>query len=173
MSRDYPDWIQPERAAQARRSFAGSMPLNRMPRVLDLLAEDDSVHSGAIDFSIRFWLDDQRNVRADCALNGHVPLQCQRTLRPYAQPIESTASLAIIESEDRLSILPEDLEPKVCLDGQLNVAELIEDELILALPLVPVDPASEPMTKVGNEWDEAVEAPDAHPFADLANFRKS
>ncbi|MEM7053527.1 MAG: YceD family protein [Pseudomonadota bacterium] len=171
MSRDYPDWIQAERAAQARRSFAGSMPLSRLKRVQDVLLEPEL--DDAIGFEASFWRDDQGNLRLDCMLNGRVPLRCQRTLKRYLQAIDSKSSLAVIESEAELSALPDDLEPKICPDGRLNIAELVEDELLLALPLVPVDPNTEPMIQAGDvfeaEADQHVNQRSNKPFAGLAD----
>ena len=170
MSRDYPDWIQPERAAQARRSFAGSMPLSRLKRVQDMLLEPEA--DDAIDFEIKVWRDDQRIIRVDCALTGQVPMRCQRTLKRYLQPVDSESTLAVIDSEAELSALPDDLEPKVCVDGQLRLAELVEDELLLALPLVPVRPDSVPIEQAGDVFESPAEPARSHPFAGLADLRK-
>ena len=174
MSRDYPDWIQTERAAQAQRSFAGSMPVSRLQRVWDLLEQPRD--EDAVDFEIRVWRDagrdNRRIIRIDCGLSGEVPMLCQRTLKRYMQPIDARARLAVIESEAELSALPEDLEPKVCADGQLKLAELVEDELLLALPLVPVHPGSEPVVQAGDVFESPAEPARSHPFAGLADLRK-
>lgn len=174
MSRDYPDWIQPERAAQARRSFAGSMPLSRLQRVWDLLEQPRA--EDAIGFEVKVWRDagrdHRRTIRIDCSLKGEVPMLCQRTLTRYQQPIEARARLAVIESEAELSALPEDLEPKLCTDGQLRLAELVEDELLLALPLVPVRPDSVPIEQAGDVFESPAEPARSHPFAGLADLRK-
>ncbi len=179
MSRDYPDWIQPERAAQARRQIIGSMPVKAMTRVVDLLdmphAEEDGTDGVDIEpmnFDVQFWRDEQRNVRVDCELNGQVPMLCQRSLKRYWQPIRSASSLVVIESESALSSISEDLEPKVCPDGKLKLMELIEDELILALPIVPLDPNTEPVEATEDFEQQPPEQNEDNPFAALAELRK-
>ena len=170
MSRDYPDWIQAERAAQARRSFAGSMPLSRLKRVRDLLHAPEA--DDEMGFECKVWRDDQAIIRIDCTLTGQVPMRCQRSLKRYLQPIDSKSSLAVIVSEAELDGLPDDLEPKICADGRLNLAELVEDELLLALPLVPVDPQTEPMTQAGDVFETHADEDTHQPFAGLADALK-
>ena len=57
-----------------------------------------------------------------------------------------------IEDESEEAALPPGYEPLLIADGQVNLADVIEDELILALPVVPLKPG-EPL-----EWhDEGVD----------------
>ena len=55
-------------------------------------------------------------------------------------------------------------------DGMLRLAELVEDELILALPVVPVAPDAEEVSREFAPGEE--EAAQAHPFAALAGWKK-
>jgi uncharacterized protein len=96
-------------------------------------------------------------------------MTCQRTLKRFAQPIDSTSDVAVVASESEADALPEDLEPKLVPDGRLRLVELVEDELLLALPLVPRDPASEPVGEAEQADDES-EA--SGPFAALEKLRR-
>ncbi len=54
-------------------------------------------------------------------------------------------------------------------NGELHPAELVEDELILAIPVVPIDPRS---TEVTAEWPADVEVEEKpNPFAALAALK--
>ena len=53
-----------------------------------------------------------------------------------------------IEDESEEAALPQGYEPLLIADGQVNLADVIEDELILALPVVPLKPG-EPL-----EWHD-------------------
>lgn len=180
MSRDFPDWIDVERAAQAGRRFAGGARIEWMPRVADLL--DAPAPDDEIGFEISAALDKSSGagdiVRLDVWVHGSVPMTCQRTLQRYQQPIDSHSSVAVVASEDQLSALPEDLEPKLVPEGRLKLVELVEDELLLALPLVPRDPDSAPVENAGDRFESA--EPDENddggnkrdnPFAELARLR--
>jgi len=169
MSRDFPDWIDIGRAAQAGRRYAGDARLAWMPRVVDLLdaPEPDRV----IAFEIVASLDEQQVARLAVRVHGEVPMTCQRTLGRYLQPIESRSEVAPVASESEVDGLPEELEPKLVPEGRLRLVDLVEDELLLALPLVPRDPASAP---VGEPEQVPVESGgDADgPFASLARLKR-
>ncbi|MDT8408597.1 MAG: YceD family protein [Wenzhouxiangellaceae bacterium] len=168
MSRDFPDWIDVERAAQGGRRFAGEIPLLWLERVVDLLTapEPDEV----IGFEVEVSANKQGTLLVDVHVFGAVPMTCQRTLKRFWQPIDSHSTLAIVKSERELDELPEDLEPKLVADGRVKLAELVEDELLLALPLVPKDPASEPVINAGDVLVEVDQA-QKNPFAALAGMR--
>lgn len=173
MSRDFPDWIDPDRAAQGERTYSGRVPVTWLKRLEDLLDAPER-DDGWVDFSLRVWQDDQGHPRLELQLDGQVPLTCQRTLERYLQPIAGCSDLTVVESEAELSVLPDDAEPKVCPGGRLRVVELIEDEVLLLLPVVPVKPGTEPVeTRVGE-----IRAPDdeddkaSSPFAALEELKK-
>lgn len=99
-----------------------------------------------------------------------VPLQCQRCLGPLAQPIEVDRRFLFVADEDEAERLDEESEDDVLvLQPRLNLAELLEDELILALPIVPRHEGDcpEPLRPAG-----ADDAGLPHPFAALAALRK-
>ena len=128
-----------------------------MPRVLDLL--DKPGPDDEIGFEISAGLEKLSGagdiVRLAVRVHGSVPMTCQRSLKRYRQPIDSHSSVAVVASEDQLSALPEDLEPKLVPKGRLKLVELVEDELLLALPLVPRDPDSSPVVHAGDSFEGA------------------
>jgi uncharacterized protein len=159
MSRDFPDWIDPDKAAAAGREFSGTVPLARLTRLEGMIAEPGDAEIG---FRIVFGHDDQRQVRAEVSVSGHVPLQCQRTLKVFEHPIDSRSVVGIVPDDRSAESLPEDYEPLLCPDNKVELVRLIAEEILLGLPLVPVDPASERMA------DEPPEQDTHRPFADLA-----
>ena len=171
MSRDFPDWIDVGRAAQAERRFSGEARLGWMPRVLDLL--DSPADDDVIAFEIDASKDEQDIVRLAVRVRGEVPMTCQRTLERYMQPIDSESIVAPVASEHELSGLPEELEPKLVPEGRVRLVELVEDELLLALPLVPRNPASEPVESAGDRFEPDPDDDGSGPFADLARLRNS
>lgn len=165
MSRDYPDWVHPLKAAQARRVFSGSMKLSQLSRVLDLIeppGEDE------IGFEIAFELDDQAQARAQVRIRGTVAMLCQRSLKPYRQAVDSQSVIGIVSDELAAEGLPDDYEPLVLPEQRLSLADLVAEELLLALPLVPRSPDSEPLIAEVPEPE-----PDTQrPFAGLAQLKK-
>jgi uncharacterized protein len=139
MSRDFPDWLHPGKAAASRRTFTGTVPTRRLTRLDGLVANG---RSGEISFNVAFAHDEQHQVRAEVAVSGYVPLECQRTLKIFDQPIDSSSTVGIVASDSEADCLPDDYEPKVCPDGRLSLVDLVSEEVLLSLPLVPVDPES-------------------------------
>jgi uncharacterized protein len=104
----------------------------------------------------------------------HVHLQCQRCLQSVNENLMVDRAFRFVATDDEADRLDEESEDDVLvLSRSLDVLELLEDELILALPLVPrheVCPESLPMV-VG---EEDLVAPEVkpNPFAALAALRK-
>lgn len=163
MSRDFPDWVHPDRAAAARREFSGTVPLWQMRRLADLV---EAPGEAKIGFELRFGHDEQQQVRVEVAVIGEVPLRCQRSLHVYHQPVDSRSVVGIVASDRDAAALPDDYEPLLCSDNRVRLLRLVEEELMLALPLVPIDPATERITQAGAEHDTH------RPFADLAELKK-
>ncbi len=168
MSRDYPDWINPFKAAQARRDFAGTIRLADLHRLVDLI---DDPAEREIAFRLVFELDDQDEVTVRVEVTGAVPMICQRSLAKFDEAIESSSMVAIVDSQAAVERLPEDYEPLVVEDGKVKTADLVAEELLLALPLVPRSPQSEP---IGDDVVPGTETEERHqPFAVLADLTRN
>jgi len=160
MSRDFPDWIDPHKAAAAGREFSGTVPLARLPRLEGMIADPGDAEIG---FRIEFGYDEQRQVRADVSVSGRVPLCCQRTLKVFQHPIESRSLVGIVPDDRTAESLPANYEPLLCPANKVELVRLLGEEILLGLPLVPVDPES---PRVGAEAPTS----DTHrPFAELAD----
>lgn len=136
MSREYPDWLDPWKAAEGRRTFAGSMPLKRMPRLQPLLASSD----GEVRFEVAFDFDPQARVIIDIEVDGQLPLVCQRSLEQYLEPVHRHSLLGVIEDISEEGMMPDNYEPVLVEGGRLALLDLVEDELLLGLPPVPRKP---------------------------------
>lgn len=75
-------------------------------------------------------------------VTGHVEVVCQRCLQPLALTVESDRLLYLAQSEEeaeRLEIVLADETLEVVVAGRsLDLAGLVEDEVLLSLPLVPM-----------------------------------
>ncbi len=161
--------------AAARRSFDGRLPLAAMARLRDLLADTE----GEVRFSLEFGQDVLQVPFAELRVDAELPLTCQRSLQRFLHPVSLVQRFALIresnggdDAEDvEASLLPDYEALQLADDGLIRPAELVEDELILAVPLVPVQPGSE---SVERDWpvteDEEIRA---NPFAALAALKKT
>ncbi|MFY2764405.1 YceD family protein [Arenimonas sp. MALMAid1274] len=167
MSASLPPVLDAWRMVVAKRRFDGVLPLSGMTRLRDGLVDAE----GEVRFEMEFGRDAVLDMRyVDLRIEAELPLQCQRTLERFLHPVTLSQRLGLITDEAQESALPEGVEPILLgADGELHPAELVEDELILAIPVVPIDPRS---TEVTAEWPADVEVEEKpNPFAALAALK--
>ena len=167
MNNVLPESVDAWRMVQARRSFQGSLPLASLARLRGSLAATD----GAVDFDLEFGKDElgvaHLRVRADASL----PLTCQRTLEVFRLPVHVDTRLGLIVEEADEAALPGGYEPLLTTDGAVHLADVVEDELILALPVVPVKPGMEYREPALTATVQDVANGLANPFAALQELK--
>lgn len=99
-------------------------------------------------------------------------LQCQRCLQPVEVPVHIDRAVRFVRGEDEAAALDADVEDDVlALTRSLDLQELIEDEVLLALPLVPRhDECPQPLPNPADEIEASGEE-EPHPFAALAALK--
>ena len=166
MSATLPPVLDAWRMVSARRAFSGRLPLSGMPRLVGALPEA----VGDCRYEMEFGRDALGIAFVELRLEADLALLCQRTLETFLHPVRLVQRLGLVTDESEEAALPEGMEPVLPgPGGELHPAELIEDELILAIPVVPINPASTP---VEAEWPADVEdEPKPNPFAALAALK--
>ena len=168
MSANVPETLDAWRMVVARRRFDGQVSLAELTRLQGLVADTD----GECVYSLEFGRDDVLRVSyVELTIDTALPLTCQRSMQRFLLPVKVTQRLGLIRDEDEESSLPEEYEALlVPEDGQLRPLDLVEDELVLALPVVPMAPGSEPVERTWSASEEEQQA--ASPFAALASLKK-
>ncbi len=145
----------------------GSIRPGDLPRLAESLANGE----GELRYRISARLDLQRRQLASCIIEGFVFLTCRSTLDTFRHPVSIDDRLVLVDDESRLPPIEEesDTEDYLVADSPLDVRELVEDAVILALPMMPRKP--------GLEWKEAQAKADPEgrpsPFAKLSSLKKS
>ena len=142
------------RSAQGSQ-FVCHYTLAQLPRFTAGLAGA----KGQVDASFSF-----RKVQGFPALEGSMAAQvtviCQRCLEIFLLPLVAELKLVFVPTEEDESLVPAELEAVVHPDHRLGLRELVEDELLLSFPLVPMhalgDPACRPAVKVLSEAEATV-----------------
>lgn len=104
-----------------------------MPRLTAVLASD----AGEARVELQAGQDLSRRVVISGRIDAELELQCQRCLGPVKIRVQAEPHLAWVKSDEALAALPEEYDPLLSADGHVELKELVEDELLLALPLVP------------------------------------
>jgi len=173
--------FQPERLpvaefAQASGHLAGTLALSRFPRLAAEAVESIEGHE------VRWEADGEEHQgsggRAETSLHLRagttLPLACQRCLTPVLVPIEVDRWFRFAADEGSAAALDEELEEDVLVASRdFDLLELIEDELLMELPITPrheVCPQAVPLSVQDADFDAAGEK-QANPFAALAKLR--
>jgi uncharacterized protein len=154
---------------QAGRVFEGRLPLRRLERLQDLLASAE----GDLVYRVEFGVDDFDVAFVDIHVDTGLPLVCQRTMKAFVQPCSISQRLGLMRDEREENALPAGYEPLLVADGQLHIKDVLEDELILAMPLVALSPGA-PLEQVPVTTESEPEAGQSpNPFAALGQLKNS
>ena len=169
-----PRHIDMARLAAEAQVLSGRWPLAGMSRLADLhlgagLPEVEIVWSAQGE--LRPVSGAEPQVWLHLQARTGLALCCQRCLGPVSTAVEVDRDFLFVADEALAAELDADSEDDVlALQRWTDLIELVEDELLLALPLVPRHEACpQPLPQLVDELDEAAEE---HPFAALAALKK-
>lgn len=128
-----PGNIDPWRLAAESGRLEGVLALAALPRLAAVLNRAD----GAVMVALAAGIDPGGVRFIAGSLQTQVELVCQRCLGLLSWPLDVEVSLGLVHSEAEADCLPEKYEPLLVPEGVLRVADLVEDELLLALPQIP------------------------------------
>ena len=128
-----PNKMNPWQLVADNGRLTGDLALAELPRLTALLNQT----SGAVSVTLTAGIDGQGQRFIAGRLHATVELTCQRCLGPLQLPLEVAVHLGLVHSEAEANRLPDDYEPLLAPDGLMAVADLVEDELLLALPQIP------------------------------------
>ena len=162
-----PEAVDAWRMVAARREFEGRIPLATMVRLRDSLLQPE----GDARYVLAFGIDALKVPFAELRIEAELPLECQSSLQRFLLPVQLVQRLGLIRDEADEAALPPEYEALLVeADGMLKPAELVEDELILAFPVVPVSPDAEAVER--DFAPTAEETAQANPFAALAGLKR-
>jgi uncharacterized protein len=121
--------------ASAGATQQGAFPASAFPRLRDLLASD----AGEVAYTLRGLLDARGRPSLGLRLGGTLQLRCQRCLEPMAFEVRHEGMLVLAATQADIDADPKDTSApdRVLAGKQMPVRELVEDELLLAVPFAP------------------------------------
>lgn len=168
-------------AAFAAQSGAldGSWPASELPRLAEAARAESVVEpNDAVNWHAEGELRERPGTQPDVWLhlqaNTAVWLQCQRCLQPLREALGVDRSFRFLRDERLAAEEDSDSEEDVlALTRSLNLRELVEDELILGLPLVPRhEVCPQPLVAPSDAAAEPQPEQRPNPFAQLAVLKR-
>lgn len=127
--------IDPLRTAQKSLDYAGIYSADQAVRLAESVVSVD----GDINAELSFNIDNQRLVVIAGKASVPVTLMCQRCNHNFEYTVHATYCFSPIKNDEQAEALPAGYEPiEVDNFGEIDLLALIEDELILSLPIAPV-----------------------------------
>lgn len=168
--------------AQATACLQDEEPLSAFPRVHAEAAIDDGAMLAPVRWQAQgemraaatggapdVWLHLQADIQ--------VPLTCQRCLAPVEMPLTVDRWFRFVADEEAAEAQDDDCEEDLlALEPRPDLHEVLEDELLMEMPLVPMHdtcPGPVSVRPAGSvELPEELETPRRNPFAELAKLKK-
>lgn len=148
------------------------MPISDMPRVAELVLND----SAEVQVKLAFGMNEQRTRLIQGSVSGLAEVTCQRCLESMELPIEAELNLAIVWDEDGAKNLPKRLDPLIVGEGVTDIYAVIEEDILLELPMVSYhdhDCLSKTSFGDEDEGDKSALSKEKNPFQILEQLKGS
>ena len=168
-----PAYVDARRAFLQETELQGTVELSRIPRFAETLASERAELEVRLDFAIAD--NGQRTItgyiKADCDVT------CQRCLEPMAVSWEDEVALVLLDTEAQAKQLDSEWDPWIWTEPKMELADLVEEQLLLSMPVVSYHGDGSCADKLGYipnaETDsETSEAGRENPFAVLKALKK-
>lgn len=126
-----PKLVDPRRLAEQRVVYKEKIAVSELPRIEDVAESSSS----DIDVELVFERDEQHRVRVVGSIKGAIDQVCQRCMGLVETNFDQAVDLLVVWNDDQSKAVPKEIDPWE-VGETANLHELIEDEILLALPLV-------------------------------------
>jgi uncharacterized protein len=154
--------------AGAGRILRGPILLTSLERLLPSLVAQD----GELQVVLELGRDPDGTHFLAGSIQGAVQLQCQRCLEAMQLPLDLKFRLGLVRSQEAAEQLPDRYEPLLVTAEPARTADIVSDEVLLALPIVPLHADRAECLELTKEY----QSPDApqrdNPFAVLAELKQ-
>jgi uncharacterized protein len=154
--------------ARAEQFVVGSLPVANLKRLEDVLFDNE----GAVSYEVRGGRSARNRPQLELRITGRLHLQCQRCLGLLNYAVDVTNILLLVANGSQADDEADDPEAPDVIEAtpELDVAGLIEDEVLLSLPLAPRHPEGACASRIGHAVGEDAQLQTA--FAKLAGLKR-
>ena len=128
-----PQRISPGRLARAGSVLDGGIPLSRFGRLTESLARSD----GEVQVKLSFHQDRDHLLTAAGDFSFRAELICQSCLVPLCKELTGSIRILLLDAEAKHTRIKKTDDVVFMQHSSLPLVDLLEDDLILSLPMVP------------------------------------
>jgi uncharacterized protein len=163
-----PDRLDLDAAAETGRALRGRVTLASLVRALPLFESRE----GELEVSLELGRDEDGTHYLAGSIQGGLALQCQRCLEPMEYPLDVKFRLGLVHNQEQMQRLSNRYEPLLITDEPTSLAEVITDEVLLALPIVPLHSDVSTCRPPATVHQTPVSSRRESPFAVLAQLKQ-
>jgi len=119
-------------ASQARM-LKGKVPISELQRFGAMLVDVD----GNIDLDLSFSKGKQGRTLILGRARVTVGLICQNCMQAFRESLDCDINFQIVSNDREHELFEDDVDTVVCENIEISLADLIEDELIMSVPMIP------------------------------------
>ena len=127
-----PVLIDPVNFAERGKRLSGAIEISELTRLSDMLLDN----SGVVEIDVSFDKEGRLST-IQGEIKANLIVECQSCLKQFVLPISRNFKLGLVSSLEQADRLASDCEPLILENEKISLNELVEDELLLALPDFP------------------------------------
>lgn len=133
MKNQLPKTIDPIKLADQETHLQGHLEVASFSRLNDIMFDKE----GTVQLDLRLGRDMERFYYIQGRVEANLHLQCQRCMQKMNFPIDIMVSLSPVSTLEAAKNLPDRYEPLLVEEEKIELLSIIEDELLISLPMVP------------------------------------
>lgn len=168
-----PRWVDPFKMAEHGASLEGGVPASHLSRLdgAGLTPVGDAAH-----VNLGFERHPEGFTMVRLGVRAEMRFTCQRCLGDAGLEVDRRSEIAVAVSPQDEQRLSERYDTALATEGRLDVHALVEDEILLAVPDIPMhgDPGDcdrEMLAMQGGPGDDAPVGESENPFEVLKQWR--
>ncbi len=166
--------VDPFKLVEQGRLFEGRIPQQDFSRLQDLLFSTDEDNNKLIEVNLEFTRTDTRLPVVKGHIKAELQMVCNRCLDATDLTIDSKIEVVLVSNDEQAERLQEGFDIWLVEDQTLFLRDFIEDEILLAMPIVISHEDCEPARELiealpGDENTE--EQQKENPFAALKDLK--
>ena len=167
MAQSLPESLDLLKAVTQQWCYSGQLNLSEFSRLPDNIIRKDA----ELDYKIEFLPFDKLAGQAFIEVRAQVELICQRSLESFDKQIHIKQKVGFIRNLEEEGQLGRGMNPSLLENGLVQPKELIEDELLLAIPEFPVMPGVEIEQEYAEDEASEADSDSNNPFSVLKELK--
>ena len=160
-------YLEPRKLADQGAEIHVETRVSELPRLAEFRDSQENPVQVALKFDRH---DGERTISGD--IETRLVMSCQRCLEPVEVDVHARVALTLVWTEEQAKALTEGQDPCLLHDEKLPFAELLEEEILLALPAVATHEQCPTPLEADTGGDDQAESPQRdNPFAVLAELK--